>query len=76
MKLIVKKLKTVRLENLEPGKLFMTTDMKCLALKTDYRNAKGAVEAYIVGSGDVFWGGTSDPRVLNNLDVLEVKIKK
>lgn len=74
MKLKVEK-KTVKLIDLEPGKLFMTPDMKCLALKTEYRNDKGAIKAYIVGSGEIFWSGTTDPRILNNLDVLEVKIK-
>jgi hypothetical protein len=74
MKLIIKD--KIKLSDLEAGKLFMTPDMKCLALKSEYRTAKGAIEAHIVGSGEMFWGGTSDIRVLNNLDVLEVEVVK
>lgn len=73
MKLKVKK-KPVKLSELKVGSLFMTPDMECLALKSEYRTDKGAIEAFIVGSGEMFWGGTSDPRVQRNLDVLEVKI--
>jgi hypothetical protein len=72
MKLIVKD--KIKLSELEAGKLFMTVDMKCLALKSEYRTAKGAIESHIVGSGEMFWGGTSDIRVLNNLDVFEVEV--
>lgn len=75
MRLIVKS-KAVKLCNLRPGKLFMTPDMECLALKTEYRGNDGQIDAYIVGSGEYFWGGTSDPKVQQNLDVLEVKLAK
>jgi hypothetical protein len=74
MKLKVKK-KTVKLCELEPGSLFMTPDKSCLALKSEYNTNQGAVEAFIVGSGEMFWGGTSDTRVQRNLDVLKVEIK-
>jgi hypothetical protein len=74
MKLKVKKT-PIKLYELPVGSLFMTPDRKCLALKSEYRTDKGAIEAHIVGSGEMFWGGTSDIRVLNNLDVLEVKVK-
>jgi len=74
MKLKVKK-KTVKLCDLETGSLFMTPDKSCLALKSEYRTEKGAIEAFIVGSGEFFWGGTSDPKEQVNLEVLEVKVK-
>jgi hypothetical protein len=74
MKLKIKK-KTVKLCELEPGSLFMTPDKRCLALKSEYHTDKGAVEAFIVGTGEMFWGGTSDPKVQRNLDVLKVEIK-
>ena len=66
--------KTVKLYDLKPGSLFMTPDRQCLGLKSEYNNEKGAVEAFIVGSGEMFWGGTSDPRVQRNLDVLKIKL--
>jgi hypothetical protein len=39
-----------------------------LILKTEYRDDKGAVEAYIVGSGERFWGGVHGSTV-NSLPV-------
>lgn len=30
-----------------------------LCLKTEYRTSQGAIEAYIVSSGEFFWGGTN-----------------
>jgi len=74
MKLIVKK--KTKLCDLDAGSLFMTPDMGCLALKSEYRTEKGAIEAYIVGSGEFFWGGTSDPEEQRNLEVLEIEIIK
>lgn len=73
MKLIVNSRKT-RLCNLKPGSLFMTPDKECLALKSEYRTDKGAIEAYIVGSGEFFWGGTSDPMEQKNLMVYAVNV--
>jgi hypothetical protein len=74
MKLKVKKT-PIKLCELPVGSLFMTPDRKCLALKSEYRTDKGAIEAFIVGSGEMFWGGTDDPRVQRDLLVLEVKVK-
>jgi hypothetical protein len=73
MKLIVSPKKT-KLYNLKPGSLFMTPDKKCLALKSEYRTNAGAIEATIVGSGEMFWGGTSDPMVQKNLMVHPVEV--
>lgn len=47
----------VRLIDLAPGTLFEFNG--AIALKTEYRSDSGAVEAYIVGSGEMFWGGVS-----------------
>lgn len=72
MKLVITK--KTKLCDLEVGKLFMTPDMECLAVKSEYRTEKGAIEAIIVGSGEMFWGGTSDPKEQRVLEVLEVDI--
>jgi len=73
MKLIVSPKKT-KLCNLKPGSLFMTPDKECLALKSEYGDNDGRIDAYIVGSGEFFWGGTSDPMVQRNLMVHPVEI--
>jgi hypothetical protein len=73
MKLIVSSKKT-KLCNLKPGSLFMMPNKECLALKSEYRTDAGAIEAFIVGSGEMFWGGTSDPMVQRNLMIHEVKV--
>jgi len=72
MKLIV--VKKIKLEDLDAGKLFLSEDKTCLALKSEYKTNAGAVEAYIVGSGEMFWGGTSDPSVQSKLPVWEVRV--
>ncbi|HDR6312983.1 TPA: hypothetical protein QCU60_005007 [Bacillus cereus] len=46
----------VRLADLEPGKLCRFGDT--IGFKAEYWTG-GAVEAFIVGSGEMFWGGTS-----------------
>ena len=72
MKLKIKE--KVRLGDLEPGSLFLSEDKKTLGLKSEYR-VNGAVEAFIVGSGEMFWGGTSEAMAQNNLEVYRVEIK-
>lgn len=47
----------VRLCDLEPGTLFLFGE-DCLALKTEYISESGRIEAYIVGTGEFFHGGT------------------
>ena len=49
--------KPVTLAKCPVGALFMYEGT--LALKTEYRTSAGLIEAYIVGSGEFFWGGTS-----------------
>jgi len=70
MKLIIKN--KIRLDDLKSGSLFMTSDMKCLALKSEYRTEQGAIEAHIVGSGEMFWGGTHNSKDQWNIEVFEV----
>jgi len=73
MKLIISSKRT-KLCNLKPGSLFMSSDKECLALKSEYSTNSGAIEATIVGSGEFFWGGTSDPMKQRNLMVYPVEI--
>lgn len=48
----------VSLEDLEAGSLFYFNNTLCV--KSEYRTpSSGAIEAFIVGSGEMFWGGTS-----------------
>ena len=74
MKLKVSK-KKVLLGNIKPGSLFMSTN-GTMGLKSEYRTEAGAIEAYIVGSGEMFWGGTSDPKDQPFVEVHKVKLKK
>lgn len=60
----------VKLGELKAGKLFMYNGI--IALKSEYCTEKGAVEAYIVGSGEMFWGGTSTPKEQVQLEVIEL----
>lgn len=52
----------VKLGELAPGTLFKKGD--CYALKSEYRTEKGICESHIVGSGEMFWGGTGNPNAL------------
>lgn len=73
MKLKIKEKTT--LTKLPNGSLFLSEDKTTLALKSEYHTEGGAVEAYIVGSGEMFWGGTNDPKVQRNLPVHRIKLK-
>jgi len=48
----------VTLDELDKGSLFIWKGSYCL--KTEYKTDNGAIEAYIVGSGEMFWGGTTN----------------
>lgn len=65
-------IKKTTLEDLPHGSLFLHG--KTLALKTGYRTESGIIEAHIVGSGEMFCGGTSNPKELALLEVLEVTL--
>lgn len=62
----------VKLKDLEKGSLFMYNGT--MALKSEYRSNQGSIQAYIVGSGEFFWGGVDTIEELNNLEVTPVKI--
>jgi hypothetical protein len=61
----------VKLSDLKAGTLFKFNNT--IALKSEYRT-NFAVECYIVGSGEYFWGGTKTARELNELLVTPLKI--
>jgi hypothetical protein len=65
--------KQVTLEELESGSVFYYDG--CYAVKSDYRNSKGAIEAYIIGSGDAFWGGANNSKDQKDLLVYPVELK-
>jgi len=71
--MVLKKTKCwVTLEDLLPGSLFLYKGT--LGLKTEYRTSEGAIEAFIVGSGEMFWGGIDTPEQQLRLRVRKVKL--
>ena len=62
----------MKLSELEPGELFRYKD--CIALKTEYRTDAGAIESFIVQSGEMFWGGTSKPEDQVNLEIESLEL--
>lgn len=60
-----------RLDECPPG-LFLAGN--CLGFKAEYRNEKGACEAYIVSSGEFFWGGAKTVEDREALTVTPVEI--
>lgn len=59
IELIVSGGRTVSLASCPIG-LFMSEGGE-LCLKTEYGDNNGRIDAYIVSSGEFFWGGTSEP---------------
>jgi len=59
------------LEQLPCGSLF-TDEYGTIGLKTEYRTEKGAIEAFIIGSGEMYWVGTTDPEKQRSLEVWEI----
>ncbi len=45
----------VPLYKLPTGSLFAHGD-DCIAMKSEYMSSNGLIEAYILGSGEIFWG--------------------
>lgn len=43
-----------------------------LVMRTEYTRDNGSIEAFVVGTGEAFWGGTSDPSVQRALQVTPV----
>lgn len=52
----------IKLGELAPGMLFKKGDT--YVIKSEYRTEKGLCEAYIIGSGEMFYGGTGNPNAL------------
>lgn len=71
MKLKLGKLTT--LENLPKGSLFLHGNT--IGFKSEYGDNNGRIDAYILGSGEFFWGGTNKPMVQRKLPVAELKLK-
>lgn len=67
----VKLKKRKRLRNVHAGAFFLYG--ATMGFKSEYRTSEGAIEAYIVGSGEMFWGGVTDPQDQANLWVYEIK---
>ena len=65
-------MKKVTLEELPNGSLFKFN--KTIALKTEYRTKGDAIEAYIIGSGEFFWGGTIHAKDQKVLKVEPIKL--
>ena len=55
-----------------PPGLFISGD--CLGFKTEYRSADGRTEAFVVASGETFWGGATDADARERLLVTPVEI--
>lgn len=72
MKLVEKQ--SCTLAELPAGSLFLHG--KTLGLKSEYHTESGAIEATIVGSGEMFWGGTHSPQDQANLIVTQVDIDR
>jgi hypothetical protein len=51
-----------------PVGLFVS-ESGALCLKTEYREKNGAISAFLVSTGEAFWGGTSDPDKQQQLQV-------
>jgi len=60
-----------RLDQCPPG-LFIAGD--CLGFKSEYRNEKGTCEAYVVASGEFFWGGAKTAEDREALIVTPVEV--
>ncbi|WP_142307739.1 hypothetical protein [Bacillus thuringiensis] len=63
----------IKLADLEPGKLFRFGET--VGFKSEYRSG-GAIEAFIVGSGEMFWGGTSTADKQRELMVEPIDLKE
>ena len=70
MKLIKKR--KIKLKELPKGRLFKYGDT--IGVKSEYRSESGAIEAFIIGSGEMFWGGTAHASKQRELEVIEIEI--
>lgn len=65
--------KPMTLNELPVGTLFMYGS-DCIAIKSEYRADNGLIEAYILGSGELFWGGASTVKEQSELLVQPLEI--
>ena len=65
--------KKVTLDDLPCGKLFAFGD-DCIAVKSEYRCDNGLIEAFIIDSGEQFWGGAHTAKEQNALMVQPLEI--
>lgn len=70
---LIPQCKKVKLVDCPVG-LFLYGDDGHLALKTEYGNNEGRIDAYIVSSGEFFWGG-SPQTVINQRNQLVTPIE-
>jgi len=70
MKLIKKR--KIKLKELPKGRLFKYGNT--IGVKSEYRSESGAIEAFIIGSGEMFWGGTSKASKQRELEVIELEL--
>lgn len=62
----------VELGLMEPGLFYHGSE---LCVKTEYRTERGAIEAYIVSSGEFFWGGTDQVALQRRILVQPVSVR-
>lgn len=60
-----------RLDECPPG-LFLYGD--CLGFKSEYRGESGTPDAYVVASGEFFWGGAKTREDRDGLPVIPVEV--
>lgn len=65
-------LKTLPLRDCPPG---LFKHGRTLCFKSEYGNNEGRIDAYIVSSGEFFWGGTTKPKDQAALMVTPVKYR-
>lgn len=63
----------VTLDELPCGTLFAFGD-DCIAVKSEYRCNNGLIEAFIIDSGEQFWGGVHTAKEQNELMVQLLEI--
>ena len=51
----------VKLADLPDGTLFIDGD-GVIGFKSEYQTPQGAIEAFIVGSGEMYWGGVKNEK--------------
>lgn len=61
-----------KLEDLPSGSLFIHKNSVCL--KTEYKNNNGTIDAFIIGSGEMFWGGAKTSEEQAKIEVLPIEI--